>query len=508
MEFLDFEIEIGLASGLDYPIMVRSAAGDATETMHFPFDELALESRLDKLQIALLRSAGTYRRVITPEEQAVQDFGRDLFNALLTGEIRSLFDLRYREAQAFGKGLRIKLRIRAPELAALPWEFMYDSRRGEFLCLSRYTPLVRYPELFQPTQPLAVTAPLRILGMIASPSDLPTLNVERERQRVEEATKDLRNKKLLELIWLDGQTWRDLQKAMRGGPWHIFHFIGHGGFDVNREEGFMALADDHGDTQRFHATQLARLLADHSSLRFCLLNACEGARSSGRDIFSSTASIVVRRGIPAVLAMQYEITDRAAVEFARAFYESIADNMPVDAAVVEARKAVSLAVSGSVEWGTPVLYMRSSDGVLFNLTKGRTGRITQPSAGPVAARLVVRQGKQRGRVYPITTVASTIGRESSVSIFVDDNLISRRHARVFQQDNKLFIEDLGSRNGTFLNRKAITEPTELKASDVIRVGDTVLEVELQPATAPIQLASSGQDTEEVKLDEVIAEANE
>ncbi len=65
--------------------------------------------------------------------------------------------------------------------------------------------------------------------------------------------------------------------------------------------------------------------------------------------------------------MQYPITDQAAVEFTRGFYESLADGLPVDAAVAEARKAMSIAVTDSVEWGTPVLFMRASDGVLFDL---------------------------------------------------------------------------------------------------------------------------------------------
>ncbi|MGH7455731.1 MAG: CHAT domain-containing protein, partial [bacterium] len=97
------------------------------------------------------------------------------------------------------------------------------------------------------------------------------------------------------------------------------------------------------------------------------MNSCEGSRGSEHNLFSSTASILVRRGLPAVLAMQYEITDRAAIEFSRAFYEAIAEAMPVDAAVSEARKAVSFAVTNTVEWGTPVLHMRAPDGQIFNL---------------------------------------------------------------------------------------------------------------------------------------------
>ena len=370
LSYLDFELEIGLGRARQYPVsVVRSPAGEARETMRFPFDELALENRLKDLQIALLRSGGKRRQVLSPEEQAVQGFGRDLFNALFTGEVRSRYDVSQARAWREGTGLRLKLRIQSPELVALPWEFLYDPRQAEYICLSRHTPVVRYLELPQAIQPLPVTPPLRILGIIASPRDMPTLDVEREKERVERAIKDLLAHGLADLTWLERPTWRDLQRAMRSGPWHVFHFIGHGGFDRNVDEGFIALIDEEGQTHRLPATQLGRLLSDHDSLRLVLLNSCEGARGSERDIFSSTAAILVRRCTPAVLAMQYEITDRAAIEFARAFYEALADGLPVDAAVVEARKAVSLAVTNTVEWGTPVLYLRTPDGVLFQVAR-------------------------------------------------------------------------------------------------------------------------------------------
>ncbi len=379
MNYLDFELEIGQGSGREYPVaLVRSPAGEARATIRFPFDELELENHLQKLEIALLRSGGKRRRVLLPEEQTVQSFGQHLFDVLLAGEVRSRYDVSQSEARQQDKGLRLKLRIQSPELAALPWEFLYDSRQGEYVCLSRDTPLIRYLELPQVIRPLSVTPPLRILAMISSPHDLEPLNLDREKQRVEEATKSLRAQGLLEFTWLEGQTWRDLQRAMRGGPWHGFHFIGHGGFDRNAEEGLIALATEQGETYRLFATELARLLADHRSLRLAVLNSCEGARGGKRDIFSSTAAIMVRRGIPAVLAMQYEITDRAAIEFARSFYEAVAEGMPVDAAVAEARKSISLAVTNTLEWGTPVLYMRSPDGVLFSLSEKPSAKEVPP----------------------------------------------------------------------------------------------------------------------------------
>ena len=385
MDYLDFELEIGPGSGRDYPVaVVRSPAGEARGTLRFPFDTLALENRLQALQIALLRSGGAggpRRRVQPPQEASVEDFGRALFQALLADQVRARYIVSRDRAVEQGKGLRLKLRIGPPELAALPWEFLYDPDQAEYLCLSRRTPIVRYLELPRPIEHLTVTPPLRILGMVVSPTDLPTLDVEREQQRVQAAVTDLRARGLVDLTWLSGQTWRDLQRAMWAGPWHVFHFIGHGGFSRTTDEGVIALADEDGTTHQLSATLLGRLLDDHDPLRLVLLNACEGAQASTRDIFASTAATLVRRGIPAVLAMQYAISDRAAIEFAHTFYQAVAHGLTVDAAVAEARTAISIALDGTLEWGTPVLYTRSPDGVLFDLL-ARPAALTPMVEGP------------------------------------------------------------------------------------------------------------------------------
>src|SRR5262249_4877460 len=155
---------------------------------------------------------------------------------------------------------------------------------------------------------LTVTPPLRVLGMVASPTDLDPLDVTQEKARVEAALEPLRVMGRADLTWLQGSTWRDVQRAMREGPWHIFHFVGHGDFDAASEDGVLPSPDETQNPSRLTATLLARLLADHSALRLVVLNACEGARSSATDVFSSTAATLVRRGIPAVLAMQHEIS--------------------------------------------------------------------------------------------------------------------------------------------------------------------------------------------------------
>src|SRR5262249_47880396 len=168
----------------------QSPAGETSATMQFPFDTLALQNHLQGVEIAVLRSSGTRRDVVmqgSQEQPGVSDFGRKLFEALMTDTVRETFRRSRDRARASGKGLRLRLRIEAPELAALPWEYLYDPAEGDYICLSTDTPVVRYLEFDRPPEAIRVQPPLSILGMIASPTDRATLDVSREKQRVEAA---------------------------------------------------------------------------------------------------------------------------------------------------------------------------------------------------------------------------------------------------------------------------------------------------------------------------------
>ncbi|MFF0776747.1 CHAT domain-containing protein [Nonomuraea wenchangensis] len=382
MTVLDFHVEISGEHG-GYQVVVRAPDGsEAATPLRLP-PQAELEQLLARIPDAVIASSARVRRNAVGEEIPVQRLGRLLFDALLSrdGDGRALLLASRQRAAREDRRLRMVLHVNAPTLARLPWEFLYDSGEETYLCLA--SPLVRHPQVLAPRRPLQVAGPLRILCMIARPDDQQPVAAEEERRRIHQAMADLQARGRIELGWVAGQTWRDLRRALRsaiGGPWHVFHFIGHGSFDGATQQGTLVLADEYGGTRQLGADDLAMVLNGHPSLRLVVLNACETGRTSQDNAFSSVAGSLMRTGMPAVLAMQHPISDPAAVEFGHAFYESLAEHLPVDVAVMEARQAIRLALPGTLEWGTPVLYLRSLDSSTAHLFD-----LTIPSRPPVAA---------------------------------------------------------------------------------------------------------------------------
>jgi hypothetical protein len=363
MKYLDFDVAIEPAGDGFAARVFSSPAGQATATFTAPFSDLEIENFL----LRVGRSRHAVRRIESPEMASAKAFGGRLFDQVFAGDVRGCLRSSIDEASRQGLGLRVRLHLtKVPALADLPWEFLYNASMNRFLSLSVETPLVRYLELPERIRPLTVQPPLHVLMMISSPTDYPTLDVARESEKMSEALADLEKRGLVVVERQEDATLAELQRRLRSGQYHIFHFIGHGGFDAQADDGILVMEDQENRGRRVSAQFLGTLLHDHRPLRLAVLNACEGGRASRGDPFAGTAQSLVQQGIPAVIAMQFEVTDEAAICFTREFYAAIAVGYPVDAALAEARKAIFAEVS-EIEWGTPVLYMRSPDGRVFEI---------------------------------------------------------------------------------------------------------------------------------------------
>ncbi|HWL66085.1 MAG TPA: FHA domain-containing protein [Actinomycetota bacterium] len=85
------------------------------------------------------------------------------------------------------------------------------------------------------------------------------------------------------------------------------------------------------------------------------------------------------------------------------------------------------------------------------------------------------EGNPKGKVLELGDEL-VIGRAEKCHLVIDDTYVSQLHARIFGRGDSFVVEDLGSTNGTYVNRRRITAPTELQRGDRVKIGKTVLEM--------------------------------
>lgn len=323
-----------------------------------------------------------------------RDVGRQLFRNVFRGEILASFRSNLLRTRDAGRGLRLRLRLSdAPELAARPWELLYDTEDEHYLGHSNDTPIVRYLELRQPHAPLTVELPLRILVIPSSPRGLHPLDTEAEWQQLKSALAALESRDQVILQRLHPPTRDALQRTLRRQPPHVVHFIGHGDVledpDRKIEIGAIFLETEDGDRDIVSGQALGLLLRD-AQPKLVVLNSCRSATPVQGAHLSGIAEQLLRQAVPAVVGMGDEIGDDEAQVLARHFYGALADGLPVDAGLGEARKALALHDDGGA-WSLPRLFMRCDDGVLFRLPTV-TSPASKSSDAPKNSRPAPRRG--------------------------------------------------------------------------------------------------------------------
>lgn len=334
-----------------------------------------------------------------PETALTQEsVGQRLYEALLAGEVGALFS-RSRPADPRDQGLRLRLAFdlsdtRAEYLAALPWELLYDPSLSRFLGRDLHTPVVRYLFNRFRKKTLTVRGPLRIL-IVAGAQGGKKLDFETEVRLMKKALSAPIASKDLELMHLAEISPEILRHTLRNNEIHVLHFMGHGGYCPRSKMGAVFFATPDGKKDQADGEMLGDMLKDIPWLRLVVLNACKTARHAGlagAPFYHGVASgIISQAGVPAVVANQYDIADDVAISFSEKLYTSLAASDPIDTAIAETRVQLKWRTS---EWATPVLFLSSPDGKLFNRRSAKTARsasvLTPPRPEPARLRLGIR----------------------------------------------------------------------------------------------------------------------
>jgi pSer/pThr/pTyr-binding forkhead associated (FHA) protein len=91
-------------------------------------------------------------------------------------------------------------------------------------------------------------------------------------------------------------------------------------------------------------------------------------------------------------------------------------------------------------------------------------------------------GPASGQTFEVGPTGGTLGRSRENSIHIRDERLSRHHARIDYREGGYYLADLGSSNGTFVNRGRLEAPRRLESGDTVEMGETRLAVTLRPET--------------------------
>jgi hypothetical protein len=426
VRFEDFVIQFDTSSRGGFRARVlKSPFGEGVTSFSLPAGATGEAGSLDPSGIARSISSDVSRD-IAPQSVAPAlaarpplEIGTELYRSIFQGQVRSLLDkCRGQLELSPDLGLRLKIKLDPSDeetgaLADLPWELLCDGETEDFFALSRRTSLVRYLDVPRSSQPIPFTAPLRILAVGASPRGMQPLDLEEESRRLEELN---RSSSGVEVQFLPHASAGTVREALSEDTYNVLHFMGHGTFDRASGEGMLAFEDSDGSADLVSGKGFATKLRDLRSLGVVVLNACNTARAGhhGGSPFRGVATALVLGGVPAVVAMQRPISDRAAIGFSTAFYRHLARGDSIDVALTEGRQAIHSAKPDGFEWATPVLFLRMPEGNVFVAKPAEPAAAVKPAVEvPVAAPpplpvQIVPVSPKRGLMIKIGTVAAGV----------------------------------------------------------------------------------------------------
>ncbi len=373
--------------------------------------------------------------------------GEALFGAVFTGQVLRLFTGLYDQRVEPDRDAYLRLRLdideRAPEIAALPWEFLYW--KGGHLATQLRT-LVSRQLLnldYGSIEPLAISGMPRVLVVIPTGSGLDTDTEER-------IIAGILSGAGIPCKTLKGRvTLQRLNEELATYAPHILHFVGHGTFAESPDSPPLSALrfnqpgreEDPPGEEWVEHTRLETLLLNYRELKLVFLNTCQGAAVSSRQVersgrgFVGMAPAILRAGVPAVIAMQYAIGEDVAIRFADTFYRRLTAGEwagYVDIAVTLARHACLLDHANDPGFATPVLYLRAPDGRIFDLSRESPHR---SGGAPADDAHTARDGLTA--LAALASEAHASGVRAAAAAFQTDFQASREQIASLERDKRL-----------------------------------------------------------------------
>ena len=309
---------------------------------------------------------------------AIETIGISIFNHFFTSEVRTLWNAAF--PANLQESIRLVLKIdidSADEFISIPFESIYSKTPGiiskpivtDYFVLSKDFSITRSYDIktISEREKPEIDLPLSVLVFASNPNNLPDedkLNIDEEIKGIENAVQEIGSDIKLKILESPTEaTFNNLSRIIK--HYQVFHF------ENNAAQ--ILFDDGNGNPDWRRISDVVRLLAD-SNVSLVVLNGCRTAA------ISKFASL-----FPAVVGMQFPISDKAAINFAKGMYKELAHSGQIDCAVYAGRREIwsERKDNEKDEFYTPVLFLNEGDGVLVkikpkilntNLEKGEKGK--------------------------------------------------------------------------------------------------------------------------------------
>ncbi len=339
-----------------------------------------------------------------PEAQGtLVALGQQLYNALFQGTIRDSWMTAQGIAQHRQEVLRLRLGLKDMRLPRLPWEVLHAGDRplatGTDVVFSRYhSSFATMASLsqFQSATATDANQPLKILLVLAAPTDQEMLALKQEALYLQEELETTvqngsRNGNSrhsdIQLTILEQPGREQLTQALEHNHYHVLHYAGHSNQGTAGGKLYL-VSSKTGLTETLSGDDLAGLLVNNG-IRMAVFNSCRGVYTATTESVSAAgdgnlAEALVKRGIPAVLAMAERIPDDVALNLSRLFYRNLKQVYPVDLSLNRARQGlVSSYSSKQLYWALPILYLHPE----FNGDLQSLDGLSEPANSAIADRV-------------------------------------------------------------------------------------------------------------------------